>query len=348
MTNTEKVNQALATQNQPLPLQQLIEKSAKELGKALPEHMRPERLVRIALTCIRQVPDLAKCTPNSFMGALFVSAQMGIEPIGGRAYILPFRNSKKKPDGSWSTVTEAQFVMGYRGLAELFYRHEKAVQLAWGIVKAGDEFEYEYGTEAKLRHKPAMTERGETIGYYVIAELAGGAKPFMYMSLEDCMEHGKKHSKTYDKKTGQFYAASPWATNPDAMCLKTVLIQLSKLLPLSIELQRAIQADESSREYRAGIDDALDLPASSWEEAPEAPEKPAPTANPKHEETTNASQPMPQDSEWLESPQEALKQANQPIDRICRGCLNEVSEAESKFSRSRYGKVLCRACQKGA
>lgn len=50
------------------------------------------------------------------------------------------------------------------------------------------------------------------------------------------------------------------------MCLKTVLIQLGKLLPLSVEIQRAIAADETSREYRRGIDDALDLtPTTTWE-----------------------------------------------------------------------------------
>lgn len=258
MVDTTKARQALASVTPQQTLQELIEKSAKEFKKALPVHMRPERLVRIALTCIRTTPGLTQCTPNSFVGALLVSAQLGLEPMAGRAYILPFFNNK-------TGKTEAQFLVGYKGLAELFYRHEKSVMLAWGVVKKNDEFEYEYGTQAKLRHKPAMTERGDTMGFYVIAELQGAAKPFMYMSREDCMEHGKKHSKTYDAKTGQFNKYSPWFTDPDSMCLKTVLIQLSKLLPLSIELQKAISADETSREYREGIDDALDIPAQTWE-----------------------------------------------------------------------------------
>ncbi len=159
--------------------------------------------------------------------------------------------------------------MGYKGLADLFYRHEKAVQLAWGIVHANDEFDYEYGTNAMLRHRPAKENRGAAIGYYVIAELQGNAKPFQYMTFDDCMEHGKKHSKTYDKEKNMFYSSSPWVTSPDSMCLKTVLIQLSKLLPLSVELQRAIAVDETSREYRAGIGDALDLPdTTNWTEEP--------------------------------------------------------------------------------
>lgn len=228
--------------------------------------MRPERLVRIALTCIRTNPELAKCTPASFLGALFVAAQLGIEPVAGQAYILPF-NNKKKIGNDWTTVKEAQFVLGYKGLGALFYRHEKAVQLSWGIVRQGDDFQYQYGTEAHLTHKPT-TKPGPVEGYYVVAHLAGGGKPFMYMSKEECIAHGKKHSKTWDKTKQEFYSASPWRTSEDSMCLKTVLIQLGKLLPLSVEIQSAIMADETSRDYRKGIDNALDLPSTtSWIDA---------------------------------------------------------------------------------
>jgi len=267
MANIEQTKAALATVPAQQSLQELVTKSAKELGKALPEHMRPERLVRIALTTVRLNPDLGKCTPASFLGALFTAAQIGIEPVAGRAYILPFNNNRKQPDGSWKSIKEAQFILGYKGVAELFYRHEKAVELSWSEVCENDEFEYQYGTDAFLKHRPAGKLRGTVTAYYVVAKLQNGGKPFMVMSKEDCMEHGRKHSKTYDKKTMEFYSSSPWATNPDAMCLKTVLIQLAKLLPLSVEVQRAIEADESSRDYRDGIGDALDLPnTTNWKE----------------------------------------------------------------------------------
>lgn len=271
MANPNDVKNALSTQDTTTGLKDLIERSVKEIGKVLPEHMRPERLTRIALTCIRTNPALAQCSPASFMGALFVAAQIGIEPVAGRAYILPFNNSRKKPDGTWHTVKEAQYILGYKGVAELFYRNERAVQLSWGVVKEGDEFEYQYGTKAFLNHRPSRTP-GKTLGYYAIAKLQNGGEPFMYMTADECMEHGIKHSKTYDKKTGKFFDNSPWVSNTDAMCLKTVLVQLAKLLPLSVELQRAIAVDETSREFKAGIDDALDLPeTTTWEEEPNQP-----------------------------------------------------------------------------
>ena len=247
-------------------IQSMIEKSAQELGKALPEHMRPERLVRIALTCIRLNPQLAECTPTSFLGALFTAAQLGIEPVGGRAYLLPFNNSRKIA-GQWKTVKEVQFVMGYKGVIELFYRHEKSVMLRWSAVKENDLFEYQYGTTEYLNHVPAKSNRGKTVGYWALAELTGGGKPFLFMSIDECMDHARKHSKSYDKKEDQFSANSPWTTEADAMCLKTVFAQLAKTLPLSVEVQRALGADETSREYRKEIDAALDLPdTTSWGE----------------------------------------------------------------------------------
>jgi recombination protein RecT len=267
MSTAAAVGKELAKTDKPKDLRTLINESAKELSRALPAHMKPERLVRIALTCVRTNPDLALCTPESFLGALFVAAQIGVEPVAGQAYILPF-NNKRKVGNEWRTIKEAQFILGYKGLGSLFYRHEKAVQLSWGIVHRGDDFSYEYGTNSSLKHIPAKGDRGPVEGYYVVAQLAGGGKPFMYMTREECLAHGRKHSKTYDRKTNTFYSSSPWATNEDAMCLKTVLIQLGKLLPLSVEIQSAIAADETSREYRKGIDSALDLtPTTDWSEA---------------------------------------------------------------------------------
>lgn len=290
MATVDQAKKALEAVPPAKDLRTLIKEAAAELSLALPEHMRAERLVRIALTCIRQTPKLAGCSPESFLGALFTAAQLGIEPIAGRAYLLPFYNSKQKADGSWNKVLEAQFVMGYKGLVELFYRHEKGMMLSWGVVKKNDEFDYELGTNAFLKHRPAKGDRGLTVGFYVVSDL-GGPKPFTYMSLDECLAHGMKHSKTFDKKKGEFYADSPWNTNLDAMCLKTCLIQHGKVVPLSFELQRALEQDETSREYRKGVQDILDAPSTTtWNEPPQID---APAA-PKEKDPNDPGEPPPE------------------------------------------------------
>lgn len=285
MTNIQTVKQQVA-KTEIKPLQSIIEHAAKDLSQALPKHMRPERLVRIALTCIRLNPKLAECTPESFVGALLTSAQLGIEPVLGRGYLLPFVN-RRKVGNEWKSFKEVNFLLGYRGITELFYRHEKGTTLSWGVVKEGDDFDFSYGTDSYLRHKPNLKQRGAAKGYYVISTLSNGAKSFTYMSAEECLEHGKQHSKTfvkdeYDKVQGKkiplanphFLADSPWVTDVDSMSLKTVLIQHGKLMPLSFEVQQALSFDESSRDYKEGVRDAMDMPNTARQPIEEAETKP--------------------------------------------------------------------------
>jgi len=210
-----------------MSIQTLIQKSASELGKALPSHMNPERLVRIALTTLRTTPKLMSCNPQSFLAALFTSAQLGLEPnVEGQAYIIPYG-------------TEAQFQIGYKGYVELFYRHGLAVSLDAQAVYENDDFDFEYGTASYLRHKPALTGRGEVKCYYAVAKLKGSANLFKVMGKDECLEHGKKHSKAFNT------AYSPWQTDQEAMCKKTVVIQIMKLIPKSIEIQKAIAMDDT-------------------------------------------------------------------------------------------------------
>ena len=245
----------------------IIESSRKNLENALPEGMSAKKMQSIALTCLRQNPDLLNCTPASFMGALYTSAQLGLEPIAGLSYLIPFNNSKKVGN-EWVRSKDVQFVIGYKGIVSLFYRHSSSVALTTGVVREGDEFYYEQGTDPYLKHKPLDNNKGKPIGYWVVAKLLNGGTTFKYMTHDECMAHAKQHSKTWNSKQGQFYASSPWATATESMCIKTVMLQLSKFLPLSVDLQRAIQVDESCKSYNAESKlDIIDVPSeTNWDE----------------------------------------------------------------------------------
>ncbi len=259
-----KLTTALANQEQPKSIESLIQASIKELGRALPESMSADKLARVALTCVRLNPDLAKATPESFLGSLFVLAQLGLQPgVAGQAYLIPFKNSRKI-NGEWKSFYEVTAVVGYRGLISMFYRSENALSIDVKTVYEGDFFEFEYGSGAYLKHRPKLGGKGKPIAYYSIAKMRGDASLFHVMSAEETLEHGKTHSKTYDAKAGKFYDSSPWAKEPESMCRKTVLIQLSKMLPTSTEFQKALSIDETSRNYRSDIESALDMPTTSW------------------------------------------------------------------------------------
>lgn len=249
MTNqaVEKVKQQVQTSKPAMSIESLIRDSAKQLGDALPAHMRPERIVRIALTTLRLNPKLYKCDPYSFLGALFQSAQLGLEPnIEGESYIIPYNVSFKAPDGSWGKKLVAQFQIGYKGYVKLFWNHQNSVSLQMETVHENDLFEYDLG-ENKIHHVPPALgqERGAPIGYYAIGRMSGGGMAIKVMSKREAEEFGKRFSKCYDRKEGKFYPDTPWAEHFDAMAKKTVLRQLMKLLPKSIEIQHAIAMDET-------------------------------------------------------------------------------------------------------
>ena len=85
----------------------VIQSGAKQFATALPKHINSDRFVRIAITTIRQNPKLAQCNQESLLGALMVSAQLGLEPgVLGQCYLIPYGR-------------ECQFQIGYKGMIEL-------------------------------------------------------------------------------------------------------------------------------------------------------------------------------------------------------------------------------------
>ena len=206
----------------------------KQFAAALPKHIESERFVRIALTQLRQNPALMQCSPESLLGALMQSAQLGLEPgIMGQSYLIPFKNNKLG-------TTECQFQIGYKGLIELARRSGQIETIVANEVCENDTFEYEYGFEEKLVHKPMIKgERGQSYAYYAYATLKDGGRSFVVMSKADIDRIRTTYSKA---KYG-----SPWETEYNAMAKKTVIKQLMKYLPVSIELIEKFNADETQK-----------------------------------------------------------------------------------------------------
>jgi recombination protein RecT len=103
-------------------------------------------------------------------------------------------------------------------------------------VYENDEFDYEYGFEPKIKHKPALNKRGKIIAVYAVAQLKDGGRQLEVMSVED-IEKVRKASRA--STTG------PWVDWYDQMCIKTVLKRICKLLPISDRAQMAMAYDET-------------------------------------------------------------------------------------------------------
>ena len=249
----EKAKQAVEKKGDMLSIEGLIQKSAEQLGKALPLHMRSERIVRIALTTLRLNPKLMACDPYSFLGALFQAAQLGLEPnVEGQAYIIPYGN-------------KAQFQLGYKGLVELYYRHPNSISLQAEAVREHDDFVFDLA-KAEISHKIdlSLEDRGKVIAYYAVAKMVNGGNAFKVMSFNEVKQFAERFSKCYMKKEQRFMPDTPWANNFDEMAKKSVLKQLMKLLPKSVEMQQALAMDETVKtikpEQLKNVTDMIQVP----------------------------------------------------------------------------------------
>lgn len=213
-------------------MKDLIVSMEGQIAKALPSVITPERFTRMVLTAMSTNKDLQLCTPNSFLGAMMQAAQLGVEPNTplGQAYLIPYKNKG---------TLECQFQLGYKGLIDLAYRSGEVKDLQAHEVHENDTFEYELGLEPKLKHIPAMSNRGAVIMYYAIFHTKDGGYGFNVMSVDDVQEHARKYSKSYGA------SFSPWKSNFDEMAKKTVLKRCLKYAPIKTEFARSISADET-------------------------------------------------------------------------------------------------------
>ena len=118
-------------------LKSLLDSAKKEIEAALPKHVTPERMMRIAMTEARKTPKLLECTPASFLGAVIQASQLGLEPGGalGHCYLIPYKN-------------EVNFMIGYRGMVALAMRSDKVSHVSCRGVQAGAE-----GYPRRERHR---------------------------------------------------------------------------------------------------------------------------------------------------------------------------------------------------
>ena len=210
-----------------------LARSQERIAAALPRHLTAERLIKVAVTAASRNPRLLECTPESFLMAVVEAGQLGLEPNGtmGQAYLVPYKNNKT---GHY----EAQFQPGYRGLVTLATRSGDTTSIEARAVFEGDRFEFEYGLAPRCVHRPLHDEQDpeKLTHVYAIARMRNGEPKFDVMPKAD-VEKIRKRSRAKDD--------GPWVTDYVEMAKKTIVRRLCKSLPMSPELQAAIEKDNA-------------------------------------------------------------------------------------------------------
>lgn len=238
-----------------------------QIEAALPLHLKKnaEKYARQALTLFSENPKLQQASPITILSALMKASSLGLDlnPQLGQCYIIPYDN-KKKTGNDWTTVTEAQFQIGYRGAICLAQRSNRVARIAADVVRQGDMFDYSKGLFPKLDHKPGDGERGEITHAYALANFTNGGYCFEVWTIGQIIKHAEDFSKSYykiDYKTRKqiINPNSPWNTHFESMAKKTMIMQIWKYMPIETELLLAGAQDESTVRDISRVDDERDV-----------------------------------------------------------------------------------------
>jgi len=230
MNNSQAPTNTVAKKaQQPTGLRTLLTSDAfkEQLVHVLPEHLSPERQVRIAMTALARTPKLTECEPASFFQCLLSLSQFGLEPDGRHAHLIPFENRKRG-------VVECQLIIDYKGLVALAMRSGMVAYIHADVVCENDEFEFDRG-ELKKHKIDFRKPRGAVYAVYALCRFKDGTEKCEVMTRDE-VEAIRRRSKAGTN--------GPWATDWNEMAKKTAFRRLSKWLPLSPEFRDAVEADD--------------------------------------------------------------------------------------------------------
>lgn len=162
------------------------------------------------------------------------SFDLPIDQNLGYAYIVPFKNSKKTPDGEWTKVTEASFILGWKGMHQLALRTGAYKTINVVDIRQGELKSYNRLTEEVsivFEEDEVKRETLPVIGYVGYYRLVNGAEKTIYMTVQQIENHEKKFRKGANQGKG-------WRDDWDAMARKTVYRKLiGKWGVMSIDYQ---------------------------------------------------------------------------------------------------------------
>ena len=199
-----------------------------------------EFLVKVS-NAIRKNPELLRCSSQSLFGSILYFAEIGL-PFNtpeGFGYI-----STEYNEGGYEAVP----IIGYRGLIEIAYRNPKVKSIRIQAVYEGDEFEYEYGTQEYIKHKPNIFAKGERklIAVYAIVKIQD-IDPLFVVVHKAQLDELKKISKS----SSEFAKNDVFNIMESKVAIKLLFKMLPKtsneVLMTALELDNKFDYDKTTR-----------------------------------------------------------------------------------------------------
>lgn len=260
-------------------MQKLLDQFKEQIRLAIPNHLTPERVIRVALSTISRNALLLDAHPFTVVACVVQASALGLEVNAelGHAYLVPFWNKKLDMGNGRKGGYECQLITGYKGLVKLARNSGEMKYVGADAVYEKDTWIARKGFETTWQHeRPRDGNRGAVQGYWAGYVLNSGGADYEYMTVKEIEEHRDKYSKGAYREddSGKRELQGPWKDSPEWMFRKTPLRRALKLAPLSMALEVANSLDDRAeigkRQILPDVPDDLCLPATSEDDAPRA------------------------------------------------------------------------------
>lgn len=242
-----------------------LDRFKPQMALALPKHLNPDRMARLALTQFSSIPALQNCEPKTIIASIMNASVLGLEiGVDGQGFLVPYGKT-------------CTFIPGWKGLCDLVTRSGRAT--VWtGAVFEGDEFEYQLGDSPYCRHKPGDEDDPEKLTHvYAIGKVNGSQVPVIEVwTIKKVLKHRDKYnkvgSKHYSFRDKEMYAR------------KVALLQVLKYMPKSVEVQNAMAIAMAAEQGKAAsiqgdfvtVDDSIEITPKSADEKTSADDQKRP------------------------------------------------------------------------
>jgi recombination protein RecT len=194
-----------------------IDKHKTQIAQYLPDQTQVDRFIALARKAVIDNPDITDCATVSVLKALGACAASGLQLDGKFSSLIVRRPKQGKPTAQWDPT--------YRGLTSLALESGHVLAAHAQVVREGDEFHVELGSEPKLVHRPALDGKGAVIAAYAVATLRGGGIVHEVLTKHD-LQKIRAQSPAGDK--------GPWGSWADEMSKKSAMRRLLKRLPAGV------------------------------------------------------------------------------------------------------------------
>ena len=253
------------------------------INNTLGDPERSRRFIAAITSAVAVNPDLQECTPGTILAGALLGESLNLSPSPqlGQYYLVPFKKTLKGSDGKtlyilnengehvldekgkWKaqTVTNATFVMGYKGYIQMAIRTNQYKDLDVLEIRDGEYLGRDPDTgKPRFRFIESDEDRynKKVVGYLAYFEMLNGFKKTLFWSKSKMLNHADKYSPAFSAQMmlkiekgevpqDQLWKySSYWYTDFDGMAKKTMLRQLlDKWGVMSADMQQAFVNDSS-------------------------------------------------------------------------------------------------------